>query len=246
MGTGHPWPVLSAERGAQDLVTGQASLGGPAARGDDRDVRRRRSGSRAGLGRAECGGVAVRHRSDHSPQSASSTASRDGSAAPLTWGAGSQVRLTADLSAGRVLEQPAQTVDRYITHTQIGDHAHGDVAARPDGRPPTRFTSPARRCPVRPSMWPTSVRRTTTHASGNAAADGSFSFDIAAARRQQRLWWSPAPLRTAVRPRPFARSSTTSSRARCCSTAPTRTATTTGRATTPTRRRRTSTPVRTT
>jgi len=41
-----------------------------------------------------------------------------GSAAPLTWGSASQVRLTADLTAGRQLERPAQTVARYVTHTQ--------------------------------------------------------------------------------------------------------------------------------
>ena len=41
-----------------------------------------------------------------------------GSAAPLTWGSASQVRLVADLSAGRVLEQPTGTVNRYVKRTQ--------------------------------------------------------------------------------------------------------------------------------
>ena len=40
-----------------------------------------------------------------------------GSAAPLTWGAASEVRLTADLGAGRSLEQPGIVRDRYVTHT---------------------------------------------------------------------------------------------------------------------------------
>ena len=44
MGTGHPWPVLSAERGAQDLATGQASWRVSCSRRCC-DVRWRRSGS---------------------------------------------------------------------------------------------------------------------------------------------------------------------------------------------------------
>ena len=40
-----------------------------------------------------------------------------GSAAPLTWGAASEVRLTADLGAGRSLEQPGVVRNRYVTHT---------------------------------------------------------------------------------------------------------------------------------
>jgi carbohydrate-binding DOMON domain-containing protein len=43
-----------------------------------------------------------------------------GSAAPLTWGSASLVRLTADLSAGRSLETPDLTTDRYVSHTQHG------------------------------------------------------------------------------------------------------------------------------
>src|SRR5450759_4383304 len=43
-----------------------------------------------------------------------------GSAAPLTWGAGSFVRLVADLTAHRSVEKPSQTVDRYVTHQQHG------------------------------------------------------------------------------------------------------------------------------
>ena len=41
-----------------------------------------------------------------------------GSAAPLTWSAGAFVRLFADIAAGQLVDQPANTVARYITHTQ--------------------------------------------------------------------------------------------------------------------------------
>jgi hypothetical protein len=42
----------------------------------------------------------------------------DGSASPLTWGSASQVRLTADLSARKTVEQPSQVLNRYVQHTQ--------------------------------------------------------------------------------------------------------------------------------
>jgi hypothetical protein len=41
-----------------------------------------------------------------------------GSAAPLTWAAGTYARLLLDIVANRLLEQPTNTVSRYITHTQ--------------------------------------------------------------------------------------------------------------------------------
>jgi carbohydrate-binding DOMON domain-containing protein len=41
-----------------------------------------------------------------------------GSAAPLTWSAGSYVRLAADLGAGRLLDQPQNTAGRYVKRTQ--------------------------------------------------------------------------------------------------------------------------------
>jgi hypothetical protein len=41
-----------------------------------------------------------------------------GSASPLTWSAAQLVRLVRDLAAGRLLEQPASTVRRYVTNRQ--------------------------------------------------------------------------------------------------------------------------------
>ena len=42
----------------------------------------------------------------------------DGSASALTWSAGQFVRLTLDAAAGKVLDRPAYTFDRYVRHTQ--------------------------------------------------------------------------------------------------------------------------------
>jgi len=101
----------------------------------------------------------------------------DGSAAPLTWGAGSQVRLTADLTAGRLLEQPAQTVDRYITHTQLATTL--TVTSPPDQTAATNPIHVAGTAVPGATIDVADVGTgTTTHASGTAA-DGSFGFDIA-------------------------------------------------------------------
>jgi glucoamylase len=175
-GTGHPWPVLSAERGAQDLVTGKATS----------------AGKLLTAMIAMSGGVGlVPEQVWDAPNLAASpfgtyptlasigfvNGKPDGSAGPLTWGAGSLVRLTADLSAGRVLEQPTQTVDRYITHTQKATTL--TVTSPPDQTVATDPIHVAGTAVPGATIDVADVAGTTTHASGTAALDGSFSFDIA-------------------------------------------------------------------
>ena len=63
-GTGHLWPVLSAERGEQQLQTRRRGRRGRAARRHGALRLRRRPDPRAGLGAARPGGIAVRHRPD--------------------------------------------------------------------------------------------------------------------------------------------------------------------------------------
>ncbi len=177
MGTGHPWPVLSAERGEHDLVTGQATSAGQLL---------------AAMGAMSSGVGLVPEQVWDAPNVAASpfgtdptiasigfvNGKPDGSAAPLTWGAGSQVRLTADLTAGRLLEQPAQTVDRYITHTQLATTL--TVTSPPDQTAATNPIHVAGTAVPGATIDVADVGTgTTTHASGTAAADGSFSFDIA-------------------------------------------------------------------
>jgi hypothetical protein len=176
-GTGHPWPVLSAERGAQDLATGQASS----------------AGQLLAAMIAMSGGVGlVPEQVWDAPNVAASpfgtdptlasigfvNGKPDGSAGPLTWGAGALVRLTADLSAGRVLEQPAQTVDRYITHTQLATTL--TVTSPPDLTVATDPIHVAGTAVPGATIDVADVSGTTTHATGVAAADGSFAFDIPA------------------------------------------------------------------
>ena len=116
-GTGHVWPVLSAERGEQEMVTGNRSYAGQLL---------------ASIDNMSSGVGLVPEQDWDTTDLAASAFGTDpttasigfvngkpaGSAAPLTWGSASQVRLVADLSARKVLEQPKQTVDRYLKHTQ--------------------------------------------------------------------------------------------------------------------------------
>jgi hypothetical protein len=109
--------VLSGERGEYAILTGDS----------------RTAGALAGAVNAQSSGVglvpeqiwdapdvaASAYGSDPTTASIGFTNGKpDGSAAPLTWGAASQVRLVADLTAGQVLETPGVTTDRYLRHTQ--------------------------------------------------------------------------------------------------------------------------------
>ncbi len=116
-GTGHLWPVLAAERAEQPLQTGD---------------RNGAVGLLDGMARVASGfGLIPEQDWEYPdlaaspygtpppwPRSASSTARRPDRPSPLTWSAGAFVRLSADIGAGRLLDRPANTVARYITHTQ--------------------------------------------------------------------------------------------------------------------------------
>lgn len=116
-GAGHVWPVLAVERAEQELARG----------------RRRASGELLRAVIAQSAGVGlvpeqVWDFADVPPSpwgSDPTTASigfvngeADGSAAPLTWGAGALVRGLRNQATGRILERPAIVVERYVTRTQ--------------------------------------------------------------------------------------------------------------------------------
>jgi glucan 1,4-alpha-glucosidase len=116
-GTGHLWPALSSERGEQDLQTGD-----PAAGAELLDSMARFA-SGVGLIPEQDWELADLPPSPFGtdPTTASigfADGHPAGSAAPLTWSAGSFVRLAADLGAGRLLDRPRNTVRRYIRHAQ--------------------------------------------------------------------------------------------------------------------------------
>jgi glucoamylase len=177
-GTGHVWPVLTAERGEQALATGSPAFAGQLLAAID----------------AMSSGVGLVPEQDWdvsdvaaSPFGTDPTVASigfvngkpAGSAAPLTWGAASQVRLTADLTAGRAIERPAQTVDRYITHTQ--KETALTVTSPPDQTVATDPIQVSGTAVSGATIDVADVAGTTTHVSGVVGADGSFSFSIPAA-----------------------------------------------------------------
>jgi glucan 1,4-alpha-glucosidase len=179
-GTGHLWPVLSAERGEQSLQTaGQADA----------------IALLDGMARFTSGIGILPEQDWELPNLAASPFGTDpttasigfvngkaaGSASPLTWSAGSFVRLFADIGANKLLDQPKDTVDRYITHTQgqttLTVTAPADVSSVP-GSPVTvtGTSTPGNRIDVLATN--TDQDFATTSASTTALADGSFSVDV--------------------------------------------------------------------
>ena len=116
-GTGHVWPVLAVERAEYDLVTGAS----PSAT----SILASLPGFASGIG-------LIPEQDWELPDLAASPFGTDptvasigfangkpaGSAAPLVWAAGAYVRLAQDLAAGRLLDRPAATTHRYVTHAQ--------------------------------------------------------------------------------------------------------------------------------
>jgi glucan 1,4-alpha-glucosidase len=179
-GTGHLWPALTAERAEQSLQNGDIAEA---------------SALLDAMARFSSGFGLIPEQSWELPDLAASPFGTDptiasigfvngkpvGSASPLVWSAGSFVRLAADLRAHSLLDQPSNTVDRYIDNTQ--------------GQTTLTVTAPVNNTAV--SGSPLTVSGTTdagnqvdvlvtntdanfaaTSASTVAAADGSFSVDL--------------------------------------------------------------------
>jgi carbohydrate-binding DOMON domain-containing protein len=107
-----------------------------------------------------------------------------GSANPLTWSAASYVRLLGDLVAGRVVEQPAATLSRYVEHTQgqttLTVSAPADQSSV-SGSPVTVTGSTAPGNTVYVAATNIDQSPQTTTASTPANPDGSFSLPVAIA-----------------------------------------------------------------
>ena len=179
-GTGHLWPVLSAERAEHSLASGDAATA---------------TSLLLGM-RATASGVGLIPEQDWelepiaaSPYGTDPTIASigfepgkaAGSASPLTWSAASFVRLTADLAAKRNVVLPAATHDRYVANSQ--------------GTTPLTVTAPADNSSVTASpvtvtgtttagntvyvaATNTDTNTATTIASTVAGRDGSFSIDV--------------------------------------------------------------------
>jgi hypothetical protein len=104
-----------------------------------------------------------------------------GSAAPLTWSSASFVRLMADLGAGRIVEQPASTVDRYVTHTQGTTSLHVSDPADQSAVGSSPVTVDGTSTPgnqIYVSATNIDNNSATTVLTTTAALDGSFSVSV--------------------------------------------------------------------
>ncbi|HSD02817.1 MAG TPA: glucodextranase DOMON-like domain-containing protein, partial [Gaiellales bacterium] len=178
-GTGHPWPVLAGERGQYEIDRGMLdpALG--------RLDAMRKMSSGVGLIAEQAWDLPDLAASPFGtdPTIASigfRDGKPDGSASALTWSAGQFVRLTLDAAAGKVLDRPAYTFDRYVRHTQ-GQTAL-TVTAPPDRTPVvdsttvTGTSTPGNDVTVAATNTDTSFT-TTTH-STTVGASGTFSLTI--------------------------------------------------------------------
>ena len=180
-GTGHLWPALSSERAEQSLQTGDAT--GAAALLDSMD--------------RFAGGVSlIPEQNWEEPNLAASpfgtppdTASIGfvngepaGSANPLNWSAASFVRLFADIGAGRLLDRPRSTFQRYVARTQgttpLTVTSPADLSAV-TGSPVTVTGTTAPGNAVYVMATNTDANSATTSASTTADATGAFSLDVA-------------------------------------------------------------------
>ena len=116
-GSGHLWPVLSAERGEHQVADGDAASAAELLLGMSR------TGSGVGLIPEQVWENADLPASPFGtpPECASIgfvNGEAAGSASPLTWSAASFVRLSRTIRDGEITEQPVDTVARYIDNTQ--------------------------------------------------------------------------------------------------------------------------------
>jgi glucoamylase len=179
-GNGHLWPVLAGERAEHHIA-----LGDRAAAAGLADAMRRFAGG-VGL---------IPEQGWENPDLAASPFGTDptlasigfvngkpaGSAAPLTWSAAQFVRLVRDLDAGRLIEQPANTVRRYVTNQQQATTL--TVTAPPDKSPvsssPVTVTgTSASGNTVDVSATNLDADSANTIVTTTAAADGSWSADV--------------------------------------------------------------------
>jgi glucoamylase len=116
-GNGHLWPVLAGERAEHHIAVGQQATALALA-----DTMRRFAGGVGLIAEQNWENPDLPPSPFGTPPEVASIGFANGqpagSAAPLTWSAAQFVRLVRDLDARRLLEQPTDTVARYVTHTQ--------------------------------------------------------------------------------------------------------------------------------
>jgi glucan 1,4-alpha-glucosidase len=183
-GTGHLWPVLAGERGEYEIATG--SDGSALTRLEAMQ------GGASGVGlipEQDWEGADLSASPFGSDSTTASIGFRNGgaagSASPLTWSAAQYVRLMRDLASGKILEQPADTANRYVAHQQgqtsltVTAPANNSAVA---GTTPTAIvtvtgTSVAGNT-IDVAATNTDMNSQTTTGSATTQPDGSFSVQM--------------------------------------------------------------------
>ena len=180
-GTGHLWPVLSGERAESDIGSGNTNGA---------------AGLLMAMMNFSSGVGLVPEQAWENPDLAASPYGSDpttasigfvdgkpaGSAAPLSWAQAQELRLILDLGAGRALEQPSITADRYVNHAPpanvpiaITAPAAGTVIES-SSVTVTGTTTPGAKVVVEAADTDTGPPSAT--ATATAGADGSYSADV--------------------------------------------------------------------
>jgi glucan 1,4-alpha-glucosidase len=179
-GTGHLWPALSSERAEHDLLTGDRAAAA--------SVIRTMAAFGYGVG-------LIPEQNWEFPNLPASPFGTDptlasigfvngeaaGSANPLTWSEASFVRTIADYGAGRLLDRPRATFERYVAHQQGTTTL--TVTSPPDrsavsSSPVTVQGTSAPGNQIYVAATNTDHDSTTTTATTTAAADGSFGVSV--------------------------------------------------------------------
>jgi glucoamylase len=179
-GTGHVWPVLSVERAEYDLLTSGSPT--PSA------VLSSLTEFASGIGLIPEQDWALPDLAPSAYGTPPETASigfvdgkAAGSAAPLVWSAGAAVRLVQDVAAGRLLDRPAGTVERYISHpvgaTTLSVTSPPDLSAV-SGSPITVSGTSTAGNTIVVAATNTDHDSQTSTATTIAAIDGSFSVSV--------------------------------------------------------------------
>jgi len=179
-GTGHIWPLLTQERGEYALASGDAATALSLL-----DTLRQ-FGSGVGL---------IPEQDWELPSLAASPFGTDptvasigfvdgqaaGSAAPLTWTAGAYVRLLGNLASQQLVDRPADTYSRYVTHqqgqTQLTVTAPADQSAV-SGSPVTVTGTSTPGNAIYVAATNTDTNSQTSVASAQTNPDGSFSVAV--------------------------------------------------------------------
>jgi glucoamylase len=189
VGTGHPWPVLGVERAQQYLALGRTAKASSVLS----TVNAMNSGPGLVPEQVWDGTNLARAPFGSDPTTASIgfvNGEADGSASPLTWGAGAQVRLTADLSAGHDIERPAQVRSRYVAHRQRTTPLTVTSPADESAATGTTITVTGTAAPhatIDIADVATDNNNATTHTTGRAGPHGAFSIHVPAAAQTNVL-----------------------------------------------------------